>query len=156
FSLQDNPAQNTGGLAKTLSFLQGKGIEIAVLDQVPDFAQNVRDCIARALFYGRNSDECAVQPAARFDSWHRHFDTYFQFLMKQYNFSIASAAGAYCDRERCRARDGGTFLMADGNHLTEAGALRAIPYLNIPLLTGKDGNASIAGAAALSGPEALR
>src|SRR5262249_38693393 len=58
FSLQDNPARNTGGLAKTFAFLKARGIEIAVLDQVPEFAQNVKDCISRALFYGRNSDEC--------------------------------------------------------------------------------------------------
>jgi hypothetical protein len=156
FSLQDHPAQNTGGLAKTLAFLQGRGIGVAVLDQTPDFAQNVMDCTARALFYGRNSDECVVQSAADFVSWHRHLDAYFAFLKKEYNFSVASAAGAICDREWCRARDGGTFLMTDANHLSEAGALRAIPYLNIPLLTGSSENAPSADVAAEAGKAAPR
>jgi peptidoglycan/LPS O-acetylase OafA/YrhL len=156
FSLQDNPAQNTGGLAKTLAFLKARGVEIAVLDQVPDFAQNAKDCVARALFYGRNGGECVTQSAADFISWHRYLDGYFGFLEKQYNFSVASAAGAICDPEWCRARDGGTFLITDANHLSEAGALRAIPYLKIPLLTGNSGNAPIAGAAAEPGIAAPR
>jgi peptidoglycan/LPS O-acetylase OafA/YrhL len=147
FSSQDSPDQNTGGLAKTLAFLEGRGIEAAVLDQIPDFAQNVRDCVVRALFYGRNSDECVIQSTEHFVSWHQHLAGYFAFLKKQYNFSVASAAGAICDREWCRVRDGSTFLMADDNHLSEAGALRAIPYLNIPLLTGNSENTPIAGAA---------
>jgi peptidoglycan/LPS O-acetylase OafA/YrhL len=148
FSLQDIPGQNTGGLAKTFAFLEARGIRIAVLDQVPDFAQNVSNCVARALFYGRNSDECVIQSTAHFVSWHRHLDDYFEFLKKRYNFSVTGAADLICDREWCRARDGGTLLMADANHLSEAGALRTIPYLNIPLLTGNSSNVPAGGAAA--------
>jgi hypothetical protein len=46
--------------------------------------------------------------------------------------------------------DGGTLLMTDSHHLTEAGSLRTIPYLNIPLLTGpvQDEKALTAGNAA--------
>jgi SGNH domain (fused to AT3 domains) len=156
FSSQTNPAQNTGGLAKTLAFLEGQGIGVAVLDQTPDFAQNVPDCVIRARFYGRDSDECVTQSAAHFVSWHRHLDSYFAFLKKQYNFSVASAAGAICDNEWCRARDGSTFFMMDANHLSEAGALRAIPYLNIPLLTGNSENNPMTGAAAEASKAAPR
>jgi peptidoglycan/LPS O-acetylase OafA/YrhL len=148
FSLQDHPAQNSGGLAKTLAFLNEKGIEVTVLDQTPDFAQNVGDCTARALFYGRSSEECVTQSAAHFISWHRDLDGYFAFLKRQYNFSVASAAEAICGHEWCRARDGSVLLMSDANHLSEAGALRAMPYLNIPLLSGDSGNSPITGAAA--------
>ena len=140
YAVQKSPSENTGGLAKTLAFFIDKGIEVAVLDEIPLFKQNPNLCIARGKFYGRSTEGCSIQTAAQFLSWHRDLDNYFGFLKKHYRFSIASAAGALCDKEFCRARDGDRLLMADDNHLTEAGALYVMPFLKIPLLTDEGKN----------------
>ncbi len=142
---QESPAENTGGLAKTLAFLNGKGIAVSVLDQVPDFPEEISLCRARAIYYKRDFRACATQPAASFYSRHRVLDDYFSFLKKQYRFSLASATGAICDDSQCRASDGESLLMIDSHHLTEAGALRAMPYLEIPLLSGPGTESAPAG-----------
>ncbi len=137
---QASPAENAGGLAKTLAHLNAKGITVSVLDQVPYFPQEVGSCIERARFYRRSIETCVTQPAAVFASNHRILDDYFAFLKRDYIFSVASATAALCDSERCRAHNGQSLLMWDSHHLTEAGSLFVMPYLKIPLLneSGKE------------------
>jgi peptidoglycan/LPS O-acetylase OafA/YrhL len=132
---QRNPKENKGGLAKTLAFLNSRGIAVSVLDQVPEFPQPVNLCVARARYYNRGIKPCVTMPVERFRSSHRDLDRYFAFLKTEYSFSVASVAGALCDGEECRAMDGSTFIMMDANHLTEAGALHLAPYLKIPFLS---------------------
>lgn len=127
---------NSGGLAKTLAFLNSRGIEASVLDQAPYFPKDVSLCVARAAFYQRDSEPCVVLPHDRFLAQHRDLDDYFDYLKKTYRFTVASSADALCNDERCRAREGDVLLMADSNHLSETGSIRAIPYLKIPMLTG--------------------
>ncbi len=147
YAAQDDPAQNPGGLAKTLAFLTGKGVATAVMDQVPNFPFEIKSCIARSIYYRRDYTACVTQPAAKYQSGHRILTDYFSFLQRRYSFTIASAAGLICNPERCNAMDGETLLMGDSNHLTEEGSLRAIPYLKLPLLSGS-ANASVADPAA--------
>ncbi len=136
FLKDSNPSQNRGGFAQTLAFLNSKGIKAAILDQTPEFSQGVELCVARDLFYGRDSEHCVTEPAPRLLAWHRELDGYFDFLHQAYSFTVASGAAAICDAEYCRARQENTLLMLDNNHLTAAGALHVAPYLNIPLLNG--------------------
>ncbi len=134
-SLSDaSPSRNEAGLAKTLAFLSSRGAEISVLDQTPSFSQEVQLCVARALFYGRNTEHCVTEPSSRWLSLHKELDGYFEYLRKEYSFSVTSGAGAICDGEFCRAMKGDTLLMLDNNHLSRAGALLELPYLKIPLL----------------------
>jgi SGNH domain (fused to AT3 domains) len=109
---------------------------VSVLDQVPDFPLEIGSCVTRRLYFGQDFKTCATQPAALYEARHRILNEYFGFLQKQYSFSIASVAGLICNSETCRAYDGETLLMGDTQHLTEIGSLRAIPFLNIPLLMG--------------------
>lgn len=134
FLTDAEPSQNRGGLAPTLAFLTGKGIQVSVLDQTPEFPENVQLCVSRDLFYGRDSEHCVTEPAARRLALHKDIERYFEFLRKRYDFSVASGAAAICDAEFCRARRGNTILMLDNNHLTAEGALYEAPYLKIPLL----------------------
>jgi peptidoglycan/LPS O-acetylase OafA/YrhL len=136
YAAQSDPLDNTGGLSKTLAFLTKRGLAVAVLDQVPEFPFEVSSCIAKSLFYRRDSEFCVTQPAAAFKARHSVLDHYFAFLKKRYNFSLSNAAEVTCGQEQCQAKDGDTLLMVDSHHLTEAGSLRTIPYLNIPLLKG--------------------
>ncbi|MGO9460156.1 MAG: acyltransferase family protein [Rhodomicrobium sp.] len=136
FLAEENPAQNKGGLAKTLAFLSSVGAEVSLLEQVPEFAMPVRACVARAIFYGRGTGACVMLPREVFESKSRTLNGYFAFLKKRYSFSVASAAGVLCNQEQCLARSGDTLLMSDNNHLSVAGALHVMPYLSIPLLTG--------------------
>jgi len=147
YAAQNDPLDNSGGLSKTLAFLTGRGLAVAVLDQVPDFPFEVSSCIAKSLFYKRDSEFCVTQPATVFEARHLVLKNYFHFLQMRYSFSLSSAAEVTCGREKCRARDGDTLLMTDSHHLTEAGSLRSIPYLNIPLLTGPAQNDKSAAAA---------
>ncbi|MGO9547362.1 MAG: acyltransferase family protein [Rhodomicrobium sp.] len=128
------PSQNSGGIAKTLTFLTGRGIQISILDQTPTFSQSAPLCVARALFYGRDTESCVVEPASRFLTEHKELDNYFAYLHKEYSFTVASGAAAICDERFCRARKGDALLMLDNDHLTEAGSLVVMPYLKIPLL----------------------
>jgi hypothetical protein len=73
-------------------------------------------------------------PANRFHAFQHELADYFGFLKTEYSFTVASGANALCDDRRCRAVDGSTFLFLDNNHLTEAGALRLMPFLQMPLL----------------------
>ena len=130
-----DPGKNVGELAKTLAFLTSAGIQVSVLDQTPEFSHDVQLCVARALFYGRDTEQCVTEPASRLLSWHGEVDRYFEFLRREYRFSVASGAAAICDSEFCRARKESVLLMVDSHHLTTAGALRAMPFLNIPLLS---------------------
>ena len=131
------PLANAGGLAKTLAFLNDKGIVVSVLDQVPDFPLEIRSCVERNVYFGRDFKTCATQPAAPFVLRHRVLTDYFGFLQKHYSFyHVASTARLFCNSEVCRAYDGETLLMQDTHHLTEAGALRSIPYLKIPRWPG--------------------
>ncbi len=134
FVKDGDPSKNSGGFAKTMAFLTSKGIEVSVLDQQPEFSQPVQLCVARALFYGRGSEDCVTEPASRALWWHKDLEDYFEFLRKGYSFSVASGAGAICDAGLCRARKGSTLLMLDDNHLSRAGALEVMPYLKIPFL----------------------
>jgi SGNH domain (fused to AT3 domains) len=134
FLMDAKPSQNRGGLAPTLAFLTGKGIEVSVLDQTPEFLEDVVPCVARDLFFGRDSEHCVTEPASRQLLLHKDLERYFGFLHKAYAFSVASGAAAICDAEFCRARSGNTLLMIDTNHLSIAGALYEAPYLKIPLL----------------------
>ncbi len=134
--------ENSGGLAKTLAYLNGRGIEASVLDQAPYFPKDVSLCVVRAAFYGRDSEPCVVQPYARYLAEHRDLDDYFDYLKRTYRFTVATPADALCNEKRCRAREGDVLLMADSNHLSEAGSLRAMRYLNIPMLTGPSEEAS--------------
>jgi hypothetical protein len=129
-------AESSGGLAKTLAFLNSKGIEAAVLDQTPEFPANTGLCILRAMYYGRDSEPCVRQPASRCLSWQADLESYFSVLKKQYKFSIARPAAAFCDGEECRVRSGEVLFLMDSNHLTEAGAMHVMPYLNISMLSG--------------------
>jgi hypothetical protein len=144
YRVEAAPELNAGGLAKTLAFLGSRNIAVSVIDQTPDFAYKVANCVVRAWFYERDSEPCVTQPAARFFRWHRDVDDYFGFLRKRYEFSLARPAEVICDSEQCHARDGTTLLMIDTNHLTEAGALRLVPHLNIPLLTGAGNEQNLA------------
>ena len=131
-----SPDRNQGGFGQTLAFLNGRGIQVAVLDQTPQFSQGVALCVARAAFYGRDSESCVTEPATRLLAWHKELDAYFEFLHKDYNFTVVSGAQAICDGSTCRARRGNSLLMSDSNHLTEAGSLAVMPYLKVPLLNG--------------------
>ncbi|MGO9487082.1 MAG: acyltransferase family protein [Rhodomicrobium sp.] len=135
FLRDGSPDRNRGGFAKTLAFLTSKGIQVSVLDQTPEFSQGVQLCYARALFYGRDGENCVTEPASRLLTWHKELDAYFEFLRKEYSFSVASGAQAICDAQTCRARRGNTLLMSDNSHLTEAGSLAVMPYLKVPLLS---------------------
>ena len=157
---EEDPSANAGGLAKTLAFLNDKGIVVSVLDQVPDFPLEIRSCVERNVYFGRDFKTCATPPAAPFVLRHRVLTDYFGFLQKHYSFYVASTARLFCNSEVCRAYDGETLLMQDTHHLTEAGALRSIPYLKIPPLAGpsEEHNATVAGtapASAASSPEGL-
>jgi peptidoglycan/LPS O-acetylase OafA/YrhL len=138
FISEGDPIGNSGGLARTLAFLANKGVRAAVLDQVPDFPMEVRSCIERSVYYNRDTAPCVSQPAATFEARHKILTDYFAFLKRRYEFSFSSAAKVTCGQEQCLAKDGNTLLMSDSHHLTEAGALRTIPCLNIPLLTGAE------------------
>ncbi len=150
YMVQAGSDESSGGLAKTLAYLNSRGIEASVLDQAPYFAKDVSLCVVRAAFYGRDSEPCVVQPYARYLSEHRHLEDYFDHLKKKYRFTVATPVEAFCDKELCRAREGDVLLMADSNHLSEAGSLRAMRYLNIPTLTGPSDEASSVAESALS------
>ncbi|MGP0042183.1 MAG: acyltransferase family protein, partial [Rhodomicrobium sp.] len=135
FVKDGDPSKNRGGFAKTLAFLTSRGVQVSILDQTPEFSQNVQLCVARALFYGRASDDCVSEPASRALWWHKELEGYFDFLRKDYSFSVTSGAAALCDAEFCHARKGNAILMLDDNHLNAAGALAEMPYLKIPLLS---------------------
>jgi peptidoglycan/LPS O-acetylase OafA/YrhL len=132
-----SPGKNVGGLAKTLAFLTGDGIQVSVLDQTPEFSHDVQLCVARALFYGRDTGPCVTEPASLLLSWHNELDDYFEFLRREYSFSVASGVAAICDGEFCRASKENVLLMMDGNHLSWAGSLKVMPYLRIPLLNSR-------------------
>ncbi len=128
-------ASNTSALEQTLAFLNARNVAVSVLDQVPEYPDIVRLCVARALMYGRSADRCSTQPLSRFQSEHKIVDDYFEFLGHRHSFSVASATAALCKGDSCRANDGDTILMRDTNHLTPEGALYVMPSLRIPFLT---------------------
>jgi SGNH domain (fused to AT3 domains) len=136
FLIYPDPAANPGGLAPTLAFLNSRNITVSVLDQVPEFPENVSRCVARAVMSGRSEERCFTQPTARFRSQHKILDDYFEYLGRRYSFSVASAAGAICQSEWCHAADGNAIFMSDNDHLTQAGALHVMSSLSIPLLSG--------------------
>jgi hypothetical protein len=107
---------------------------VSVMDQVPEFPRDVKSCVVRAAYYGRDIASCAVQDAARFEERHQVLDGYFRFLRQRYSFSLASAADAICKHGVCNAMDGDGILMRDNNHMTDKGSLYIMPYLDIPLL----------------------
>ncbi len=131
---QKDPSENLGGLAKTLDFLASQHVSVSVIDQVPEFPRDVKSCVVRAAYYGRDITSCAVQDAARFEERHQVLDGYFRFLRQRYSFSLASAADAICKHGVCNAMDGDDILMRDSNHMTERGSMYIMPYLDIPLL----------------------
>jgi peptidoglycan/LPS O-acetylase OafA/YrhL len=136
YSAQNDASSNVGGLAKTLAFLNAKGITVSIVEQVPNFPRDVSLCMARASFYNRDSESCVTQPAAALQENRRIVSRYFEFLRKRYIFSQTSIADALCDWQTCRAYQNGKLLIMDTNHLTEAGSLFVAPYLKIPMLSG--------------------
>ena len=134
YMAQKDPAENQGGLAKTLAFLASQQVAVSVLDQVPDFPKDVKSCVVRAAYYGRDITSCAVEDAARAEERHQVLDGYFRFLKQRYSFPVTSVADAICRHGVCNAMDGENILMSDSNHMTEKGSLYIMPYLDIPLL----------------------
>ncbi len=98
YAIQKSPSENTGGIGKTLAFFASRGVEVAVLDEIPLFEQNPNLCIEHGKFYGRSTEACSIQPAAQYLPGIMILDKYFGLLKKHYNFSIASAAGALSTR----------------------------------------------------------
>ncbi len=134
FLADGSPSQNQGGFAQTLAMFAAKGVQVSILDQVPEFSQDVPRCVTRDLFYGRDSEHCVMEPVAGAVAWRKELDGYFDYLHKEYSFTVANGNGALCGGEFCRARQGSVLLMIDDNHLSPAGSLLVAPYLSIPLL----------------------
>ena len=122
-------------LSGTLAGLGQRPVSTVVLGQVPEFRQNVSFCIARAEFYKRDAGSCTLVPAAEIAQRHRPVNEYFAALQKRYAFKVVNSLPAFCDAAWCRAIDNGEALMWDEHHLTVAGALHAVPYIQIPGLS---------------------
>jgi peptidoglycan/LPS O-acetylase OafA/YrhL len=133
--MQKGAGGKANGLAATLNALEKLTVPAIVLDQVPEFERNIPHCITREMMQGRNYDWCLQQRVDFFRARHKPVDEYFDFLRKRHTLAVASPLRLLCDGEICRAAVDGEILVRDDNHLTRAGALRAIPYLNIPGLT---------------------
>jgi hypothetical protein len=138
-SIQGNG--RAAALSKTLALLNKLKLTPVILGQVPDFGQSVPLCVARARFYGRAEDGCVVKPVAQIKELFLPVDDYFRTLRQQYAFVLVSPLSAFCDDEWCHAVDNGNILIMD-SHVTEAGALRTIPYLKIPGLFSPFGAAA--------------
>jgi hypothetical protein len=123
------------GLSATLTKLNKLKIAAIILDQVPEFEQNIRLCAARELMHGRSYEWCLHQPEALFLARRRLADEYFEYLGKRHAFSIATPLRALCDGETCHAAVNGEIMIRDQHHLTPAGALHVMPYLHIPGLS---------------------
>jgi peptidoglycan/LPS O-acetylase OafA/YrhL len=136
------------GLSVTLTELDKLKVAAIVLDEVPEFEQNIRLCAARELMQGRSYERCLHQPEAVFLAHHKPVDTYFEHLGRRHAFSIATPLRALCDGETCHAVVNGEIMIRDKHHLTPAGALHVMPYLYIPGLS--------AGLVARAFPEASR
>ncbi len=143
-SSEKSPASNRSGLAPTLGFLSERKLAVTVLDQMPDFPQEIGSCVARRLYFGQDFRTCTAMPAKAFEARHLVLSEYFAFLHKAYDFSVADASGLICGAQECQAYDGTQLLMGDTHHLTESGALRTIPYLHIPGLTALQAKGSSA------------
>jgi hypothetical protein len=135
FLASGDPASNPEGLSKTLAFLNERNITVSILDQVPEFPEDVSACVARGLMYGRRPERCFTMPLLRYKADHKILDDYYNFLRRRYHFSVASAATAICRDDGCHANNGETVLMRDSNHLNRAGALYVTSSLRIPFLS---------------------
>jgi hypothetical protein len=146
-----DPALNPEGLSQTLAFLNERNIAVSILDQVPEFPENVSACVARGIMYGRTADRCMTMPLSAYKADHKILDDYFNLLRQRYRFSVASVATAICRDDGCHANNGDTVLMRDSNHLNRAGSLYVTSSLRIPFLSEeivKDAAAKRAGATA--------
>jgi peptidoglycan/LPS O-acetylase OafA/YrhL len=119
-------------LSGTLAGLGQLPVSTVVLGQVPEFRQNVSLCMARAEFYNRETGSCTLESASEIAKRYRPVNEYFAALQKRYPFTVVNLLPAFCDAAWCRATDHGEALMRDEHHLTVAGALHAVPYLQIP------------------------
>lgn len=127
-----NDAFERPPLAAAVKALQGLNLSIVVLDQVPNFAQSVPLCAARALMYGRDAEACVKLSRTEFTLRYRPVASYMSALKAHYGLTVASPLEGLCDRNTCYAMANGEYLFRDNNHLRPVGALHLMPYMDIP------------------------
>ncbi len=115
-------AKAASGIASTIAFLRPRGIQIAIVEDVPFFPLNVASCAARARMFGRDDDRCFTLPRVRFEQNVAQASAILKEIGRRFGVALIPAYEAFCQGDMCRAEKDGVILYRDRTHLNTAGA----------------------------------
>ncbi len=123
---EESKAVFARGLERTLHSLTQRGIQVYVVEQIPEALADIPNGLAIARSWGRPSSVLAPSRAftdAR-QSWVRGI---LADARRHYRLTVVPVEPRLCGEDRCRIELDGRPLYRDNNHLSAAGALYVKP-----------------------------
>ncbi len=119
----------------TLDWLERRGIQPVVFAPPPANGRNIGKCLGRSLWFGTKSAQCDVMPA---DHAKIGGDVIEFLEAVGGRYRVFWLSDFLCDRTKCRAQIGKTWIYRDGGHLSHEGSRflgRALNFYG--LITGR-------------------
>jgi hypothetical protein len=120
------------GLEDTISLLRTRGLELAIVEDVPSFPVDVPNCAARARMFGRSDERCFTFPRRDIEKDGEQASSILKEVSRRFSIPIVETGAAFCEGETCRSGKDGVIFYADDSHLNTAGARYLGTRLNIP------------------------
>ncbi len=124
-TLKNSLAVLEASLNDSVGRLIADGKRVAIIEEGPRYAEQVRPCVARAIWRGQDVAECGVTKAEQ-----RRFrgplaDVFSRLGAGNPEVKIFDPLENLCGETMCDGYDGGVLLTYDNDHLTRAGTRRA-------------------------------
>lgn len=134
-------------LRQLLEWLTNRGLQVIILDQVPEFEQNIRDCKIKAISFGLDMSHCGRISRESHERYQKRTNgAFLDWERSLKNTTLFDPEMAFCTSEICRAFDAsGTPLYYDDDHLNIAGARHLVPMLRdkIERVVAKNANLTV-------------
>jgi peptidoglycan/LPS O-acetylase OafA/YrhL len=120
------------GLEDTIRFLQGRGLQVALVETVPSVPVNVPNCASRARMFGRSDARCFSFPRDVIEQGGERASAMLNALSRRLGVPVVETVRAFCERDTCQTEKGGVILYQDANHLNSAGSHYLGTRIDIP------------------------
>lgn len=137
--LGDNggPEAASAALSRTIAQIHrdlGQGVQIVVIGATPEFDFQPSKCLARARFMRGDTAHCEVAAATNYQQAQRVDRLLSDIAARQPGTAALLPWSRFCDGATCRTTGGKAIFYRDDDHLSVAGAARAIAGLDHLLL----------------------
>ncbi len=119
-------------LTETVQALTQRGINVIVIDPLPDYFQSPAKCVARAAMLGLETHHCSVSFGSVWQRTGPITQIMRSLAASDPKVTVIETLAVLCPDDQCNPWQGGTLLFRDDNHVTAAGAAKIIEKLPAP------------------------